>query len=240
LHALPAEVRALSERSPQKKVQRKLGYAFDSPELLEAALTHRSAGARNNERLEFLGDGILNTVVAIEVFHRRPEAPEGELSRLRAALVRGETLAGIGAELGVGEALSLGEGERKSGGRRRTSIVADAVEAVIGAVYLDSDFDTVYRLIRDLFGARLADLPSAEALKDPKTRLQEFLQHRHVAPPTYEIVETTGADHARQYTVRCQVPGYAVETTATATSRRKAEQAAAHACLQRLEASGSP
>jgi ribonuclease-3 len=202
---------------------------------LATALTHRSAGAHNNERLEFLGDGIVNTVVAIEIFQRRPEAPEGELSRLRAALVRGETLAEIGGELGVGEALRLGEGERKSGGRRRTSIVADAVEALIGALYLDTDFDTAHRLVRDLFGERLRDLPDAEQLKDPKTRLQEYLQHRHLQPPAYEVVDTSGADHARQYTVRCHVADCEIEETATASSRRKAEQSAARACLARLE-----
>ncbi len=199
------------------------------------ALTHRSAGSANNERLEFLGDALLNTTVAIELFHQRPDAPEGELSRLRAALVRGQTLAELGRELGVGAALRLGEGERKSGGRRRESIVADAVEALLGAVYLDSDFETVQVLIRRLLGERLANLPCADELKDPKTRLQEYLQHRGVAPPQYSVIDTSGADHARRYTVRCWVEGYDLERTATDTSRRKAEQAAARACLAELQ-----
>lgn len=199
------------------------------------ALTHRSSGSANNERLEFLGDALLNTAVAIELFHQRPRAPEGELSRLRAALVRGQTLAEIGRELGIGAALRLGEGERKSGGRRRDSIVADAVEALVGAVYLDSDFDTVRALVQRLFGQRLAQLPSADELKDPKTRLQEYLQHRGVQPPQYSVIETSGADHARRYTVRCWIEALDLERTATDTSRRKAEQGAARACLAELQ-----
>jgi len=202
--------------------------------LLAQALTHRSAGTPNNERLEFLGDGLLNTIVAIELFQRRPQAPEGELSRLRAALVRGQTLAQIGQELAVGSALRLGEGERKSGGRRRESIVADAVEALVGAVYLDSDFETVQQLIRRLFGQRLVALPSADELKDAKTRLQEYLQHRGVAPPAYGVVETSGADHARHYTVRCRIEAWGLERVATDTGRRKAEQRAARACMDEL------
>ena len=172
--------------------------------------------------------------MAIELFARRPEAPEGELSRLRAALVRRETLAAIGRELGVGAALHLGEGERKSGGHRRASIVADAVEALIGAVFLDSDFATVRALIVDLFDARLSDLPGADELKDPKTRLQEYLQQYRRTPPDYEIVEVSGADHARRFTVRCRIADLDVEHTATGTSRRKAEQRAASACLDEL------
>mgnify|MGYP006286833639 CR=1 FL=1 len=173
-------------------------------------------------------------MVAIELFTRRPGASEGELSRQRAALVRGETLAGIGRELGVGDALRLGEGERKSGGRRRASIVADAVEALIGAVFLDSDFDTVRALIRRLYGERLENLPSADELKDPKTRLQEYLQHFRRTPPDYEVVEISGADHARRFTVRCRIAELDIEHVATGTSRRKAEQEAASACLADL------
>lgn len=213
-----------------------LGYRFADPALLGDALTHRSAGAVNNERLEFLGDALLNTIIAIELFNRHPEAPEGELSRLRAALVRGETLAGIGRELGIGEALRLGEGERKSGGQRRASIVADAVEALIGAVFLDSDFETVRGLVVRLYASRLDDLPSADELKDPKTRLQEYLQQRRRTPPDYEVVEVGGADHARRFTVRCRIEGLGIECTATDTSRRKAEQQAASACLDELGA----
>lgn len=211
-----------------------LGYRFRDDSLLETALTHRSVGSLNNERLEFLGDAVLNTVIAIDLFRRRPDAPEGELSRLRASLVRGETLARLGRELGIGDCVRLGEGERKSGGYRRDSILADTVEAIIGAVYLDSDFDHASALVLELFASRLEDLPSAEQLKDPKTRLQEFLQQRGEALPEYRLVESSGADHARQFTVRCSVDAFSVDCEATATSRRKAEQQAARDCLERL------
>jgi ribonuclease-3 len=172
--------------------------------------------------------------MAIELFQRRPGAEEGELSRLRAALVRGETLARIGAELDIGEALRLGEGERKSGGHHRDSIIADAMEALLGAVFLDSDFETVRGLVQRLYAARLEDLPSADELKDPKTRLQEYLQRHGHTPPGYEVVDTAGADHARRFTVRCRIPELDLERTATGTSRRKAEQQAARACLDEL------
>lgn len=211
-----------------------LGHAFRDETLLETALTHRSAGSVNNERLEFLGDAVLNTVIAIDLFARRPEAPEGELSRLRASLVRGETLARIAREIGIGDCVRLGEGERKSGGFRRDSILADTVEAIIGAVYLDSDFDTAARFVLELFSSRLENLPSVEDLKDPKTRLQEFLQRRGEALPEYEVVESSGADHARRFTVRCSIEAHGVNCEATATSRRKAEQQAAKDCLSRL------
>lgn len=217
------------------RIARALGREFDNPALLREALTHRSAGAANNERLEFLGDALLNSIIAIELFRRQPQAPEGELSRLRAALVRGETLAGIARELDVGAALVMGEGERKSGGHRRESILADAVEALVGAVFLDSDFETVRALVLDLFAGRLEDLPSADELKDPKTRLQEFLQSRRYAPPDYEVVDVSGADHAQRFTVRCRIAALDCEQQATATSRRKAEQRAARACLDSLQ-----
>lgn len=219
--------------SPRQHLER-LGYRFRDETLLQTALTHRSAGAVNNERLEFLGDAILNTVIAIDLFERRPESPEGQLSRLRASLVRGETLAAIARELGLGEFVRLGEGERKSGGFRRDSILADTVEAIIGAVYLDSDFPTASDLILGLYSTRLENLPRAEDLKDPKTRLQEYLQSRGEALPDYQLVESSGADHARRFTVRCCVDAFSVHCEATATSRRKAEQQAASDCLQRL------
>lgn len=212
----------------------RLGYRFRDETLLRMALTHRSFGSVNNERLEFLGDALLNTVIALELFRRQPDADEGALSRLRAALVRAETLAALGRELGLGEALHLGEGERKSGGFRRDSILADAVEALLGAVYLDSDFDTVSALILRLFAERLDNLPSAEQLKDPKTRLQERLQRDGQPLPEYELVESSGADHARRFTVRCRVAALDLECVATAGSRRKAEQQAARDCIDRL------
>lgn len=212
-----------------------MGYAFTDPALLDEALTHRSAGSVNNERLEFLGDSLLNTVIAIELYQIRPRSPEGDLSRLRASLVRQETLAAIARANNLGEALALGEGERKSGGHRRDSILADACEAVIGAVFLDSDFETVRRFILDLYRDRLEDLPSGDQLKDPKTRLQEYLQYRRLMPPEYEVIGSSGAEHAREFTVRCRIEGLDMERQATGTSRRKAEQQAARACLETLE-----
>jgi len=219
----------ISPRRPQS-----LGYSFRDEALLDTALTHRSVGSVNNERLEFLGDAVLNAVIAMDLYRRRPHAPEGELSRLRASLVRGETLAGVARELGIGDSVRLGEGERKSGGFRRDSILADTVEAIIGAVYLDSDFDTASRFVLEVFATRLAGLPGVEDLKDPKTRLQELLQSHGEALPEYELVDSSGADHARRFTVRCSVPDRGVSCEATATSRRKAEQRAASACLERL------
>ncbi len=213
-----------------------LDYRFEDEGLLQTALTHRSAGSINNERLEFLGDALLNCVIAIDLFERRPDATEGDLSRLRASLVRGETLAAVARELGLGEAVRLGEGERKSGMYRRDSVLADTLEALIGAIYLDSDFATVSALVRGLFAERLDSLPSAERLKDPKTRLQEYLQRDGRPLPEYELVEATGADHARRFTVRCRVQGLDLECVATAGSRRKAEQQAARECMDRLAA----
>lgn len=216
-----------------------LGYRFTDPELLACALTHRSMGAVNNERLEFLGDALLNTIVAIELFSRCPDAAEGDLSRLRAWLVRGDTLAEVGRALHLGEALRLGEGERKSGGARRGSIVADGLEAVIGAVYLDGGFNAAQRLVLRLLADRLDNLPAFHDLKDPKTRLQEYLQARQYGLPKYDLVESKGADHAREFTVRCRVGELALEATATASSRRRAEQGAAEACIARLQAGAS-
>lgn len=212
-----------------------LGYSFAHSALLHEALTHRSAGSVNNERLEFLGDALLNTVIGIELYQRRPDAPEGDLSRLRAALVRQESLATIAREHDLGGALTLGEGERKSGGHRRDSILADACEAVIGAVYLDSDFDTVHRFIVGLYGDRLEHLPSADQLKDPKTRLQEYLQCRRRSPPEYEVIGSSGAEHERRFVVRCRIGAFDIEREATGSSRRKAEQQAAQACLDALD-----
>lgn len=174
------------------------------------------------------------------MFEARPQAPEGELSRLRAALVRRETLAAVGRELGLGAVLELGEGERKSGGHRRDSILADAVEAVVGAVYLDSDFARTRTVVTALLHERLADLPAADELKDPKTRLQEHLQQRGLPLPAYEVIDAAGADHARRFTVRCRIDALEIEQVATSTSRRRAEQQAARACLDLLGHERSP
>ena len=215
-----------------------LGYRFNQERLLEQALTHRSAGNRNNERLEFLGDGILNFVVASELYHRFPDASEGDLSRLRAKLVRRDTLAAVAAELALGEVLIMGQGEMRSGGHRRASILSDALEAVLGAVYLDGGFDACAALIRRWYATRLESLPPAEQLKDAKTRLQERLQSRGLPLPEYELVDARGADHARTFRVACRIPAHAIEAFAEGSSRRKAEQAAAAGALQALAGDG--
>lgn len=222
------------DASAEQRFVEALGYRFDDPDLLRAALTHRSADAVNNERLEFLGDALIGTIVAIDLFQRRPRAPEGELTRLRAWLVRGETLAAVARELGLGEVLRVGAGERKSGGRGRDSLLADGLEAVVGAVFLDADFATVQALVQRLLGERLERLPAAAELKDPKTRLQEYLQAQQQPVPAYEQVNVAGADHARRFTVRCRIDGLDLAREATAGSRRRAEQQAARACLEAL------
>lgn len=215
----------------------RLDYRFTDPGLLTAAVTHRSAGGRHNERLEFLGDAVLNFVIADAVFHRRPEEPEGTLSRLRANLVNQTTLAAIAREVELGECLRLGGGELKSGGHRRDSILSDALEAVLGAVYLDGGFEVAARVIRQLYSARLEHLPGHEELKDPKTRLQEKLQGQRRALPSYRVVEVSGKAHRQNFRVECRLQdGNGTMTVGEASSRRRAEQQAAHAMLIALEA----
>ncbi len=202
-------------------------YAFQDPELLQRALTHRSHGPGHYERLEFLGDGLLNLVAAELLFERRPHASEGDLSRLRSRLVRDRTLAQIAQELELSQFLRLGQGEKKSGGYLRESILADVIEAVIGAVFLDGGFHEARRVVRALLDDRERALPDADALKDPKTRLQELLQGRGHDLPVYEVMAETGADHIKRFEVECRVDGLAEAVRAEAGSRRKAEQAAA-------------
>jgi ribonuclease-3 len=217
-------------------VERSFGYVFASPALCDAALTHRSAGAEHNERLEFLGDSILNCSVARLLYDAHPDADEGALSRLRASLVSGETLARIGAELGVGEHLNLGSGELKSGGFRRASILADTLEAMLGAIFLDSNFDTAFGVVSRIMLPRISELPTAEALKDPKTRLQEILQARGLALPIYVLTAVAGDPHAQLFTVTCEVPVFRVMAVAEGASRRRAEQLAAAKVLELLPA----
>jgi ribonuclease-3 len=212
-----------------------LDYRFSDVSLLQQALTHRSAPGASNERLEFLGDAILDIVISEALFHALPEAPEGDLSRMRASLVRDTSLAGIAAELGLGDHLILGSGERKTGGHRRRSILADALEALFGAVYLDSGFDAVAALIHRVFDAKLADLPQVDDLRDPKTRLQEWLQARGASPPDYELVNVTGKAHQQCFEVRCLVPGHE-PASGEGRSRRGAEQQSARRMLERLMA----
>ena len=212
---------------------RRLGYTFTDDALLRTALTHRSAAGANNERLEFLGDSILNFVIAEALFEHYPKAREGELSRLRASLVKGDTLADAARAIELGDYLNLGSGELKSGGFRRDSILADALEALLAAVYLDSDFATCRALIRRLFGPQLAALPAADQLKDPKTRLQEALQARQQALPVYDVLAVSGEPHDQKFTVRCTIDNGLV-TVAEGASRRKAEQEAARQALRQL------
>lgn len=218
---------------PNARLYAALGYGFQQPEALEEALTHRSASAHNNERLEFLGDALLNLIVAEYLFQHYPKASEGELSRLRASLVKGETLADLARELKLGDWLRMGPGELKSGGYRRESILSDALEAVIGAVYLDGGFDACRKLVLHLYRDWLARLPSASELKDPKTRLQEYLQARQQALPVYNVLEIHGEPHAQSFTVECVVVGR--RTIAIGNSRRKAEQEAARLLLEQIQ-----
>ena len=215
-------------------VERTFGHVFASPELLDAALTHRSAGADHNERLEFLGDSILNCSVARMLYDAHPQADEGALSRLRATLVSGESLAQIAGDLGLGEHLHLGAGELKSGGFRRASILADALEALLGAIFLDSGFDAADAAVARIMTPRMSDLPGAEALKDPKTRLQEVLQASGLALPIYTLTAVTGDPHAQSFTVTCEVPVFGVAAVGEGASRRRAEQLAAAKVLDLL------
>jgi ribonuclease-3 len=216
------------------KLQREIGYQFNTAALLELALTHRSANGTHNERLEFLGDSILSFVIADDLYHRFPKVDEGDMSRMRATLVRGNTLAEIGREFSLGEVLRLGPGELKSGGYRRDSILADAVEALIGAIFLDSDIDTVQRIILNWYQQRLNTIEPGVSQKDPKTRLQEHLQGKRKPLPSYTVMKVRGEAHNQEFTVECQVAGLERSVIGKGSSRRKAEQAAAELALQKL------
>lgn len=211
-----------------------LRYEFRDARLLDAALTHRSAGGAHNERLEFLGDAVLNCVVAMLVFREFANADEGDLSRFRASLVSGESLAVIAAELGLGDRLHLGSGELKSGGFRRKSILADGLEAVIGAVYLDGGFEAAQAVVEHLIAPRIAQLPSATELKDPKTRLQEALQAQGMPVPSYVVESITGKSHLQVFRVSCAANALGLTAVGEGPSRRSAEQAAAKAMLERM------
>lgn len=219
---------------PLDWVRRTFGHAFADPALCRTALTHRSAGADHNERLEFLGDALLNCAVARMLYDAHPKADEGALSRLRASLVSGESLAGIAAELGVGEHLRLGGGEMRSGGYRRESILADALEAIVGAIYLDSGFEAAAAVVARLIAPRLGSLPAAGTLKDPKTRLQEALQGRGLPLPVYTLTAVSGDPHDQAFTVSCAVQAFDVAAVAEGASRRRAEQLAAARVLELL------
>lgn len=213
----------------------RLGYSFLNEELLEEALSHRSAAGRSYERLEFLGDAILNFVIAEALFQRFPRAGEGQLTRLRARLVRHETLAELARELDLGTHLRLGGGELKSGGRERDSILADALEALFAAIYRDGGLEPCRATIKRLFETRIRGVSLEDSGKDPKTRLQEYLQAKQLPLPEYAVVQMSGAAHRRAFTVSCRIEGLAQEVRGHGPSRRKAEQDAAARALELLE-----
>lgn len=220
----------------QQQLQQRLGYQFTQPQWLQLALTHRSAAREHNERLEFLGDAALGFLIAARLFREYPAYSEGELSRMRAALVSRDTLAAIGRELRLGELLQLGSGERKSGGRERSSILCDAVEAIIGAVYMDGGVSACEQCVERLFQDRL----HAVQAKDAKTRLQEWMQARGAALPRYDIERIEGKEHDQLFVVRCHVPVLDESFTGSGKSRRQAEQQAAAATLEVLTRETSP
>ncbi len=218
-------------------VAARLGHRCADAALVTAALTHRSAGGSHNERLEFLGDAVLNFAVADLLYREFPKAPEGELTRYRAALVREDTLADVAEGLGLGDVLVLGPGELKSGGFRRRSILADALEALLGAVYLDGGLPAAAGVVERLLGPRFAGLPELAALKDPKTRLQEWLQGRGLPLPRYSVAAVHGEPHDQSFRVRCEIDTPAMHAEGVGSSRRRAEQGAAEQLLERLERS---
>ncbi len=213
-----------------------LGHAFSDRTLLQTALTHRSFGVPNNERLEFIGDGLLNCVIAVALFRRYPDLAEGELSRMRANLVRQDTLHQLAVSLNLGDSLRLGEGELKSGGNQRPSILADAVEALIGAVYLDAGFEATQAVIARLYLPLFDEMRSGPVTKDAKTSLQEWLQGRKKPLPRYHVIEASGAAHEQRFEVACEIENPALRTTGQGSSRRLAEQAAADRALKALKA----
>lgn len=220
---------------PQEDIQARLGYRFRRPELFDQALTHRSFGASNNERLEFLGDGILNCIVGLMLYERFPELREGQLSRLRANLVNQQPLFEIARELDLGWHLRLGEGEQKSGGASRPSILADGLESILGAVLLDGGFDAARELVGRLFASRLDEIDPEAQGKDAKTQLQEWLQSRRRGLPSYNLIEVSGQAHAQSFRVECRIDVLGLRSTGEGRSRKAAEQAAAASALRQLQ-----
>lgn len=217
-----------------QSLYKKIDYQFNDERLLLQALTHRSANKEHNERLEFLGDSILSFVISNALYHQFPKAAEGDLSRMRATLVKGETLTQFGRHFELGDYLQLGPGELKSGGHRRDSILADAVEAIIGAVFLDSDIKTAQQLVMRWFEKRLANIKPGENQKDSKTQLQEYLQGRKLPLPEYEVTKTIGKSHNQTFFVACKVDKLSLASEGKAGSRRKAEQEAARQILEQI------
>ncbi|MDO4697404.1 MAG: ribonuclease III [Pasteurellaceae bacterium] len=218
-----------------ERLQKKLGYQFTHLDYLKQALTHRSAATHNNERLEFLGDSILNFAIGKALYEKFPKANEGELSRMRAALVKEQTLAIVARQFELGEYLKLGAGELKSGGYRRESILSDCVEAIIAAIYLDSGIEQAKLHVYRWYEQLLNEMKPGEAQKDPKTRLQEFLQSRKLPLPTYEVIDIKGEAHNQTFKVSCKVEKVEQLFIGTGTSRRKAEQQAAQQVIEKLQ-----
>ena len=217
-----------------EKLQKNINYHFSDAVLLKQALTHRSVNKNNNERLEFLGDSILGCVISHELYHRFPLVDEGQLSRLRSSLVRGQTLAKLAKTLNLSETLVLGQGELKSGGFRRESIQADAFEAILGAIFLDSDYVTVSAVILKLYDELLNDASPDDSLKDFKTQLQELLQKKGYSLPIYELIKTKGQDHNAVFYVSCHIKEFNLSVEENAKSIKRAEQACAESILGSL------
>ena len=227
-------VRVEEMNDPLSRFEQTLGYVFVNKGLLTTALSHRSLGEDNNERLEYLGDALLGFVIAETLYQRYPDASEGDLTRLRATLVKGETLARIARELQLGNFVLLGSGELKSGGWRRTSILSNTLEAILGAIYLDAGFTTCRDKVLSLFDAIIQETTPDTLVKDPKTRLQEYLQSHQQLLPEYNIIMERGESHARIFTVECAIPGLNISVQAEGRNKRSAEQSAAHQALAKL------
>lgn len=224
----------MADNKPHAELGRRLNYTFRQPRLLEQALTHRSKSAENYERLEFLGDSVLGFVISAEIYLRYPNLYEGDLTRLRASLVNKSTLAALARDIGLGNHLRLGEGELKSGGYDRDSILADSLEAVFGAICKDSNADEAARVILNLYRKRLTALDPHSIPKDPKTQLQEYLQKLSLPTPTYVVQKVTGEPHNQNFVVECHVIGLEKPACGEGSSRRHAEQAAAAQALELL------
>ncbi len=224
----------LPDNPTKERIAGRLGYSFKNLGLLAQALTHRSFSANNNERLEFLGDGALNFIIANQLFNRFNKLPEGDLSRLRAQLVKESTLCEIAQNLNVGESLKLGDGELKSAGWRRPSILADALEAIVGAVYIDGGYEAAETLVLKLFQDKLTDIDPKIIDKDAKSQLQEFLQSKKMDLPDYNVVLIEGEAHAQTFKVACEIKVLDIKTVGEGTSRRIAEQRAAQLALEKI------
>ena len=220
-----------------KRLEQAISHQFSDPALLQTALTHRSHSSPHNERLEFLGDSILNGVIARQLFERFPDVPEGDLSRLRANLVRQDSLHQLALTLSLGRFLRLGEGELKSGGAQRPSILADALEALFGAVWMDAGFDAASDVIVRLYADMLTAIIPGQPIKDAKTRLQEYLQGRRLPLPKYSLTATEGEAHVQQFRMACDIDSLHIRTEGRGGSRRAAEQMAAERALERLQQS---